>query len=211
MDERTMEHMFEPFFTTKPVGEGTGLGLSTAYGIIRQTGGYLGVQSALGRGSVFSIFLPLTPESVPQPSENWVAPIAAGREVVLVVEDEAEVRRIAARALRIGGYEVLEAADGEAALEVLRSRRDAIRLVVTDLAMPRMGGFDLAREIASIAPRIQILFMTGYTSSEAMRRSALRLGYTMLDKPFTPERLAATVRAALDTVLPPTTSSPSRL
>jgi PAS domain S-box-containing protein len=200
MDERTMEHMFEPFFTTKPAGEGTGLGLSTAYGIIRQTGGYLGFQSAPGRGTVFSIFLPLTTEPVAPLSGEEFAPIATGREVVLVVEDEVEVRRIAARALRAAGHEVLEAADGEAALDLIRSKGDDIRLVLTDLAMPRMGGFDLAREVASIAPRIQILFMTGYTSSEAMRRNALRLGYAMLEKPFTPEILAARVRAALDTL-----------
>jgi PAS domain S-box-containing protein len=200
MDERTMEHMFEPFYTTKPVGEGTGLGLSTAYGIIRQTGGYLGFQSVPARGTVFSIFLPLTTEPVAQLSGEEFAPIATGREVVLVVEDEVEVRRIAARALRAGGYEILEAADGEAALELIRSRGDDIRLVLTDLAMPRMGGFDLAREVASVAPRIQILFMTGYTNSEAMRRNALRLGYAMIEKPFTPESLAARVRAALDTV-----------
>jgi CheY-like chemotaxis protein len=200
MDERTMEHMFEPFYTTKPVGEGTGLGLSTAYGIIRQTGGYLGFQSVPARGTVFSIFLPLTTEPVAPLSGEELAPIATGREVVLVVEDEVEVRRIAARALRAGGYEILEAADGEAALELIRSRGDDIRLVLTDLAMPRMGGFDLAREVASVAPRIQILFMTGYTNSEAMRRNALRLGYAMIEKPFTPESLAARVRAALDTV-----------
>ncbi len=200
MDERTMEHMFEPFFTTKPVGEGTGLGLSTAYGIIRQTGGYLGFQSAPGRGTVFSIFLPLTTGPVAPLSGEEFAPIATGREVVLVVEDEVEVRRIAARALRAAGHEVLEAADGEAALDLIRSKGDDIRLVLTDLAMPRMGGFDLARKVASIAPRIQILFMTGYTSSEAMRRNALRLGYAMLEKPFTPEILAARVRAALDTL-----------
>jgi hypothetical protein len=200
MDERTMEHMFEPFFTTKPVGEGTGLGLSTAYGIIRQTGGYLGFQSAPGHGTVFSIFLPLTTEPVAPLSGEEFAPIATGREVVLVVEDEVEVRRIAARALRAAGHEVLEAADGEAALDLIRSKGDDIRVVLTDLAMPRMGGFDLARKVASIAPRIQILFMTGYTSSEAMRRNALRLGYAMLEKPFTPEILAARVRAALDTL-----------
>jgi two-component system, cell cycle sensor histidine kinase and response regulator CckA len=127
-----------------------------------------------------------------------LASIPTGCEVVLVVEDELEVRRIAARALRAGGYEVLEAADGEVALDLIRSRGDDIRLVLTDLAMPRMGGFDLAHEVACIAPRIQILFMTGYTSSEAIRRNALRLGYAMLEKPFTPESLAARVRVALD-------------
>ena len=200
MDDRTMEHMFEPFFTTKPVGEGSGLGLSTAYGIIRQTGGYLGVQSAPGLGSVFSIFLPLTAQPVARPREDEFVPVVAGREVVLVVEDEPEVRRIAARALRVAGYEVLDASDGAAALEVIRARGDDIRLVLTDLAMPRMGGFDVAREMASLAPRAQILFMTGYTSSEAMRRNALRLGYSLIEKPFTPDSLAARVRAALDTV-----------
>jgi len=200
MDDRTMEHMFEPFFTTKPVGEGTGLGLSTAYGIIRQTGGYLGVQSAPGLGSVFSIFLPVTAQPVAPPSAPAFMPAVAGREVVLVVEDEPEVRRMAARSLQAHGYEALDAADGAAALELIRTRGDEIRLALTDLAMPRMGGFDLAREIASIAPRIQILFMTGYTSSEAMRRNALRLGYSLIEKPFTPESLAARVRAVLDTV-----------
>jgi CheY-like chemotaxis protein len=198
MDARTLEHLFEPFFTTKPVGEGTGLGLSTAYGIIRQSGGYLGVRSAPGRGTEFTILLPLTTEPVRRPDQPESAAPVGGRETVLLVEDELEVRRMAARSLRAEGYSVLEAADGQEALRMMADRSFEVALVLTDLAMPRLDGLDLSSELSRIAPRIPVLFMTGYTSSEAMRRGALRRGYPLIEKPFTPEDLAARVRAALD-------------
>ncbi len=199
MDPRTLEHLFEPFFTTKPVGEGTGLGLSTAYGIIRQSGGYLGARSAAGEGTVFTILLPITAEPIRQAAdqEQSAAPLG-GRETVLLVEDETEVRRMAARSLRAEGYTVMEAADGQEALRVISDPSTEVTLVLTDLAMPLVGGLDLASELVRIAPRTPVLFMTGYTSSEAMRRGALRWGHPLIEKPFTPEELAARVRTALD-------------
>jgi DNA-binding response OmpR family regulator len=121
-----------------------------------------------------------------------------GRETVLLVEDEAEVRRMAARSLRAEGYTVLEAADGQEALRMISDRSSEVALVLTDLAMPRLGGLDLSAELARIAPRVPVLFMTGYTSSEAMRRGALRRGYPLIEKPFTPEELATRVRTAVD-------------
>ena len=200
MDARTLEHVFEPFFTTKPVGEGTGLGLSTAYGIVRQSGGYLEVQSAPGKGSEFTILLPSTSDAVARPERaDGLAPVG-GRETILLVEDQAEVRMMAARSLRAEGYTVVEASDGQEALDAVSARAGDVALVLTDLAMPRLGGLDLSNELARLAPRLPVLFMTGYTSSEAMRRGALRRGYPLIEKPFTPEELATRVRAALDAV-----------
>lgn len=202
MDETTLERMFEPFYTTKGTGKGTGLGLSTVYGIIRQSGGYIAAHSAPGRGTTFLIYLPLTGEVVSDPVESSTRRVAAGSETVLVVEDQPDVRLMAVRALQSEGYVVIEASDGQQALDLLKNGGPPVALVITDLALPRLDGLGLAREVSTLLPRIPVLFMTGYTSSESMRRSALLRGHPLLEKPFTADELARRVRSALDARTP---------
>jgi two-component system, cell cycle sensor histidine kinase and response regulator CckA len=198
MDEATMERIFEPFFTTKGTGRGTGLGLSTVYGIVRQSGGYVAARSVVGQGTTFVVYLPVTGE-VDSPAAKAPAPRASGgNETLLLVEDQPEVLQMAVRALRAEGYMVIEATDGQEALELLRNSGLPVALVITDLALPRLDGMGLARELTVLLPGVPVLFMTGYTSSEMMRRSALVRGHPLLEKPFTSNELARRVRVALD-------------
>jgi two-component system, cell cycle sensor histidine kinase and response regulator CckA len=198
MDNATLERVFEPFFTTKGPGKGTGLGLSTVYGIIRQSGGYVAARSAPGQGTTFLSYLPVTGETTADPADLPKATRSGGRETVLVVEDQPEVRQMAVRALKAEGYEVVEAKDGRDALDILAADRPPVALVVTDLALPRIDGLTLARELATVLPDVPVLMMTGYTSSELMRRSAMARGHPLLEKPFTADELARRVRGALD-------------
>jgi CheY-like chemotaxis protein len=197
MDEPTLERIFEPFFTTKGPGKGTALGLSTVYGIIRQSGGYIAARSVLGEGTTFVVFLPVTGEAATPATVTPAARVAGGHETILVVEDQPEVRRMAVRALRSEGYQVVEAADGQDALDLIAGG-GSVALVLTDLALPRLDGLGLAQELAALLPDVPVLMMTGYTSSESMRRSALASGHPLLEKPFTSEELARRVRVALD-------------
>ena len=198
MDNATLERVFEPFFTTKGPGKGTGLGLSTVYGIIRQSGGYVAARSAPGQGTTFVAYLPVTSEIVPETTERSMTRNSAGGETVLVVEDQPEVRRMAVRALKAEGYHVIEASDGQDALDILAAGGSPVALVVTDLALPRLDGLALARELATVLPAVPVLMMTGYTSSESMKQSALARGHPLLEKPFTADELARRVRVALD-------------
>ena len=198
MDHATLERVFEPFFTTKGPGKGSGLGLSTVYGIIRQSGGYVAARSAPGQGTTFVSYLPVTGEAAAETAEPPKATRSSGREIVLVVEDQPEVRHMAVRALKAEGYEVVEAKDGRDALDILTADRPPVALVVTDLALPRLDGLALARELATVLPDVPVLMMTGYTSSELMRRSAMARGHPLLEKPFTADELARRVRGALD-------------
>ena len=198
MDNATLERVFEPFFTTKGPGKGTGLGLSTVYGIIRQSGGYVAARSAPGQGTTFVAYLPVTSEIVPETTERSMTRSSGGGETVLVVEDQPEVRRMAVRALKAEGYQVIEASDGQDALDILAAGGPPVALVVTDLALPRLDGLALARELATVLPAVPVLMMTGYTSSESMKQSALARGHPLLEKPFTADELARRVRVALD-------------
>ena len=198
MDTRTLERIFEPFFTTKGPGKGTGLGLSTVYGIIRQSGGYVAAHSRPGQGTTFVAFLPLTSEPIEDTTDPTTTTSAAGRETVLIVEDQPEVRQMAARALQAEGYQVVEAVDGREALDILTGDGPNVALVVTDIALPRLDGLVLARELTSLLPGVPVLMMTGYTNSESMRRTALARGHPLLEKPFTAAELARRVRGALD-------------
>ena len=206
MDAKTLERIFEPFFTTKGVGKGTGLGLSTVYGIVRQSGGHIAVSSTPGQGTVFTIYLPVTAELAPQAPATEGRPPRASGETVLVVEDTPEVRQMTARQLRDAGYEVREAGDGVEALSMLAADGAPVHLVLTDLALPRMDGVTLARELATIRPGLPVLLMTGYTSSESARTAALQRGHALIEKPFTAEALARQVREALDAA----SSAPAR-
>jgi signal transduction histidine kinase/CheY-like chemotaxis protein len=190
--------VFEPFFTTKPKGAGTGLGLSMVYGFVRQSGGTVTVESAVGRGTTFSLLLPRADAAVdkaPTP-KRLVAPVKEGRGTVLIAEDERAVRRLAATVLGQAGYHTLEAMDGAQALDLFTVHARDIVLVVTDVVMPRMGGIDLAGRLRDAHPALPILFMTGYVEqSEVLHESAA--GAPVLLKPFLPEALLSAVRSCI--------------
>jgi PAS domain S-box-containing protein len=202
MDAATLDRVFEPFFTTKSVGKGTGLGLSTVYGIVRQSGGYVAADSAVGAGSTFTIYLPVSTEASAQALPP--GPIAGGGrgETVMIVEDKPEVRRMAVRALQEGGFAVVEAGDGVEALALLGDGHSGVDLVLTDLALPNMDGLALARELRQARPKVPVLFMTGYTSDESVRRTAALRGHPLIEKPFTADLLVSRVREALDAAAP---------
>ena len=201
MDSETQTHLFEPFFTTKKIGEGTGLGLSTVYGIVRQSGGQIRVKSQPGAGSVFEILLPRmsapeTPQGESVSSVSQSAP--RGRETVLLAEDEEGVRNLLAGYLSNLGYRVLSAADGQAALDLARAHSGAIDLLVSDFVMPRLGGRELALELRKTAPGIRVIFVSGYAGHTAAEQEKDFSGMRFLGKPFSMQDLANTIRDALD-------------
>jgi len=198
MDPATMHRIFEPFFTTKPVGQGTGLGLSTAYGIIKQSNGFIFAYSERGQGTVFKAYLPRTLAPAERPSGPRRMPARGGTETILLVEDEPVVRSLIARALRGYGYTIIEAANGREALESYRQHGVAIALVVTDVAMPEMGGRELAARLRELAPELPVLFISGYTGEEVIERGLLPSGVPFVSKPFSPESLADRLRGLLD-------------
>jgi two-component system cell cycle sensor histidine kinase/response regulator CckA len=199
MDKTTQAHIFEPFFTTKPVGQGTGLGLSTVYGIVKQSGGYIWVYSEIDRGTTFKIYLPAVSVAAgtAEADREASAQLTGGPERILLVEDEPNVRRIARRILERNGYTVLEASNGSEALKVLERRQEPIALVLTDLVMPEMGGRELASKLRIVSPTSRVLFMSGYTEDAVLRQSVMEPGAIFLDKPFTFETLIRKVREAL--------------
>ena len=191
MDRATLAQAFEPFFTTKPVGQGTGLGLATVYGIVKQSGGYVWAYSERGMGSVFKVYLPVEPAAAAVAERPAPAEERGHGEVVLVIEDDALVRRMTRRALEEAGFAVAEAADGAAGLQVLRA--SAVAAVLCDLVLPGMSGLDLAREIESIRPGTPVLFTSGYTDAEIARRGLVAAGTPFLQKPASPDAIAAFV------------------
>ncbi len=199
MDAETLPRIFEPFFTTKGVTKGTGLGLSTVYGIVAQSGGHIWVYSEVGRGSTFKIYLPHVSESVSECVPVTDATSAtAGAETVLVVEDDVSVRHLACTVLSRRGYTVLQASDAIRALELSRSYSQPIDLVITDMVMPEMGGRVLADELAAQRRGLKVLYMSGYSAGAVLHDGGLRHDATFIEKPFTPDALAAKVRAVLD-------------
>jgi PAS domain S-box-containing protein len=201
MEPDIQTRIFEPFFTTKPTGQGTGLGLSTAYGIVKQSEGFIWVYSEPGLGSTFKIYLPRISASRPAPAPGARSPAARrGSETILIVEDEDMVRTLASRGLREHGYTVLEARHGAEALRELERRPTGIDLVISDVVMPEMGGRELGRRLTAIRPALQILFMSGYTGEDVIQRGLLDPGAPFQQKPFAPESLARKVREMLDAV-----------
>jgi CheY-like chemotaxis protein len=202
MDAATRQRIFEPFFTTKGTGSGTGLGLATVYGIVKQSGGYITVESEIGLGSTFKIYLPLVDvndEAETAWSEEPSGEMPTGTERILLVEDEQAVRALARQVLEMCGYEVLEARDGAEAVSICEGVDGVIDLLVTDVVMPQISGSELAEQLSVLRPEMQVLYMSGYTD-DAMVRHGLGDGTAnFIQKPFTPENLAHKVREVIET------------
>lgn len=206
MDAETQSHIFEPFFTTKGP-KGTGLGLSTVYGIIKQSGGYIWVDSEVGRGSIFKIYLPRVAAAgegaqpaIPVPVQR----VEPGSETILLVEDEANLRYLARQYLEKQGYKVIEAADGAVAMQIAVAHEAVIHLLLTDVIMPGMNGRELAQRIAEIRPNVKVLYMSGYTENVIGQNGTLDAGIRLLQKPFNLRDLKSKVREVLDaTPTPP--------
>jgi CheY-like chemotaxis protein len=208
MDPITKAQIFEPFFTTKEAGKGTGLGLATVYGIVKQSGGSIFVYSEPGHGTTFKVYLPCVGVFAASEERAEVGEGAARRgEVVLLAEDRADVRRFTARVLRESGYEVLEAESGEAALALARDHPGPVHVLLSDAVMPGMSGKILAERLRATRPEARVVFMSGYTDDAVLERNVVESGITFLQKPFTPMRLAAAVRRALDQELTSRNSS----
>jgi len=194
MSAEVQAHLFEPFFTTKGVGKGTGLGLATVYGIVKQHGGYIRIESGPGAGTVVRIYLArVAPVSEDAPALAADAPATVGSGTVLVVEDEGELRALAAEVLGIAGYSVLSAGSPSAALEIARRHEGPIHLLLTDVVMPEMSGLDLADRLVQSRPGLKILYMSGYTDDAIVHHGVLDPGTALLQKPFTPDRLTRRV------------------
>jgi CheY-like chemotaxis protein len=226
MDASTQAHLFEPFFTTKEPGKGTGLGLSTVYGIVEQSGGSVTVETAVGRGTTFRIYLPQVEASAPaappaarpapapparvqpEPVRAAAAPLEPAivsevvpqrAETILLVEDALRVRAVVREILEMNGYNILEARHGVEALEISERHRGPIHLMVTDVVMPQMSGRELAQRLQPVRPDMKVLYMSGYTDDAIVRHGVLGAGIAFLSKPFTPDALALKVREVLDT------------
>jgi two-component system cell cycle sensor histidine kinase/response regulator CckA len=199
MDSETQSHVFEPFFTTKPPGLGTGLGLSTVYGIVEQMGGRIGFRSAPDRGTTFVIYLPVQPAPTSLGDRPvTAASIPAGTETILLAEDEEAVRSMVRKILSTAGYTVLEARHGSDALLVSREFAGPIDLLLTDVVMPEMNGLKLARSLAADRPETAVIFMSGYTRDEVDRKGLTEPGVAFIPKPFTANELATAIRSVLD-------------
>ncbi|HUD70457.1 MAG TPA: response regulator [Dongiaceae bacterium] len=193
--------IFEPFFTTKGEGKGTGLGLATVYGIVKQNGGYIQVESGPGKGTAVRIFLPLVQEEADPLVAGAIAPPARGSETILLVEDEPSLRQLAAEALRGYGYTVLEAGDGAEALRLCEGHPGPIHLLLADFILPGVRADELARQAAATHPESRVLYMSGYTDDALVRDGVLEPGVALLQKPFETAHLARRVREILDTPL----------
>lgn len=201
MDRATVEHIFEPFFTTKGVGQGTGLGLSIVYGIVKKHDGFISVDSMPGEGTTFSVFLPLRryqPDTELPAEPTGAPPACAG--TILVAEDDPSVRKLVTLMLGGRGYTVLAAEDGDLGLELFRTNRDRIDLIISDVIMPRKKGTDMCIEIRELAPRIPIILMSGYTDGSARTESFNGYGFEFIQKPLKPDHLFATVSRLLKPV-----------
>jgi nitrogen-specific signal transduction histidine kinase/CheY-like chemotaxis protein len=199
MTAEQQEHIFEPFYTTKKVGEGTGLGLATVYGIVKQSNGHMGVYSEVDRGTMFTIYLPLVDQPIARRTPTLVlAEGARSGETVLLAEDGRQVRAAARQILERAGFQILEAASAEEAVAMLNSHPAPIHVLLTDIVMPDMSGHELARQFRVRRPDAAVVFMSGYTQDSELLQRVLEPGIQFIQKPFTPQSLLSALRAALD-------------
>jgi len=198
MDRHTQGRIFEPFFTTKHTGEGTGLGLAMVYGVVKQSDGHIRVDSELGLGTTFRIYLPRVAESEPTQEEQVPSSTPRGEETILLAEDEEGVRQLVADFLRSLGYHVLTASDGATAKQAARSHPCAIDLLISDMVMPKGGGRDLVEELKKTTPHLRVILVSGYAGHDVVGKDLEFLGAHFLQKPFPMQLLAQTVRSVLD-------------
>jgi CheY-like chemotaxis protein len=199
MDERTKDQIFDPFFTTKEVGKGTGLGLSIVYGIVHQNKGYVNVASQPSKGTTFTTYFPLAEPASSAVSIQEKEELKGGNEVILVAEDNRDVRQIVTTVLRDFGYAVIEAVDGVDAVEKFNENREGIDLLLLDVIMPRKNGKEAYIELKKIRPDIRAVFMSGYTGDILSKKGISREGIPMISKPIVIEKLLKQIRELLDT------------
>jgi CheY-like chemotaxis protein len=197
MDEATKERIFDPFFTTKEVGKGTGLGLSTVYGIIKQHNGYIEVQSEPGQGTTFGIYFPVV-NAKEQTKESALFTARGGAETVLVAEDNLAVRSLTREILTMSGYTVIEAVDGEDAVQKFMEHSDAIAIVILDVVMPKKNGKEVYEEIGKLRPGIKVIFTSGYTGDVVLDKGIRDDMFDFIKKPLLPDELLLKVRTVLD-------------
>jgi two-component system cell cycle sensor histidine kinase/response regulator CckA len=198
MDAETIEQIFEPFFTTKEMGKGTGLGMATVYGIVKQHGGFINVESASGKGTTFRVYLPAgsgTPETLEPQSQEMPT---RGSETILLAEDHEGLRESAQEMLQTLGYRVIVASNGLEAVELFRANREKVVLVVLDVVMPELSGPDAFRQMVAMQPNLQVVFTTGYTSEAAALTSMLEKGASFLQKPYSQRSISQLIRSVLD-------------
>jgi len=207
MDKETISKIFEPFFTAKEKGKGTGLGLSTVFGIVKQSNGYIWVDSTPGKGSCFNIYFPCADKQIEPETKTEIKKAKLhGNERILLVEDEVSLSRMVSTMLKQYGYDVLQAYNAEEALEIYKNKKDGVDMIITDIVMPGMNGIDMVKHLTTTYGEIPVLYISGYTDNEIIQRGLAKHGLHFLQKPFTPDQITEKIREILDSVKNPTSN-----